>query len=42
MFKSLDHLEINEIKVFVDITLSTLNFANVPHRLSGVHLQQTL
>ena len=42
MFKSLDHFEIDEIKVFVDISLSTLSFANVSHGLSGVHWQQTL
>ena len=42
MFKSLYHFEINEIKLFVDITLSTFNFAKVLHGLSGVHWQQTL
>ena len=29
MFKSLDHFEIDEIEVFVDITPSTFNIANV-------------
>ena len=42
MFKSLDHFEIDEIKVFVDITLSTFNFAKVSHGLSSVHWLQTL
>ena len=32
----------DEIKVFVDITLSTFYFANVSHGLSSVHWQQTL
>ena len=32
----------DEIKVFVDITPSTFNFAYVSHRLSYVHSQQTL
>ena len=32
----------HEIKVFVDITLSTFNFGNVSHGLSAVHWQQTL
>ena len=34
MFKSLDHFEIDEIKVFVDITQSMFNFANMSHGLS--------
>ena len=42
MFKSLDNFKIDEIKEFVDVTLSTFNFANVSHGLSGVHWQQTL
>ena len=43
MFKLLDHFEMDEIKVSVDITLfSTFNFAIVSHGLSGVHWQQTL
>ena len=42
MVKSLYHLEIYEIKVFVDITQSTFYFANVSHGLSDVHWQQTL
>ena len=42
MFKSLNHFEIDEIKVFIDMTLSTFNFANVSNGLSGVHWQQTL
>ena len=42
MLKSLDHFEMDEIKVFVDITLSTFNFANVSRGLYGVHWQQTL
>ena len=29
MFKTLDHFEIDEIKVFVDITIYTFNFAKV-------------
>ena len=41
MFKSLDQFEIYEIKVFVDISLSTFNFANVCLGLSIVHWQQT-
>ena len=39
MLKSFNHFEINEIKVFVDITLSTFNFANVSHGLSGIQWQ---
>ena len=39
MFKSLAHFEIDEIDVFVDITPSTFNIANVSGRLSGVHWQ---
>ena len=31
-----------QIRVFVDIALSTFNFANVSHGLSGVHWQHTL
>ena len=31
-----------EIKIFVDIALSTFNFANVSHGLSCFHWQQTL
>ena len=42
MLKSLDHFEMDEIKVFIDITLSTFNFANVSQGLSGVHWQQIL
>ena len=42
MFQSLDHLEIDEIKVYVDIILSTFNIANVLWGLSGIHWQQTL
>ena len=42
MFKSLDSFEMDEIQVFIDITLSTFHFANVSHGLSGVHWQQTL
>ena len=42
MFKLLDNFEIAEIKLFVDITLSTFNFANVSRCLSVVHWQQTL
>ena len=42
MFKSLEHFEIDEIKAFIDITLSTFNFANMSLGLSGVHWQQTL
>ena len=38
----MDHFEIDEIKVFVDITLPTFNFANVSHGLSGVDWQRTL
>ena len=32
----------DEIKVFVDISISTFNVANVSHGLSGVPWQQTL
>ena len=42
MFKSLEHFEIGQIKVFVDIALSTFNFPNVSYGLSGVHWQQNL
>ena len=42
MLKSLMHFEIDKIKVFVDITLSTFNFPNMSHELSGVHWQQSL
>ena len=38
----MDHFEIDEIEVFVDITLSTFNIANVSLGLSGVHCQQTI
>ena len=41
MFYSLGHLEIEEIYVFVDITLSSFNFDNVSGRLSGGHWEQT-
>ena len=33
---------IDEIEVFVDITPSTFNIANVSRRLSAIHWQQTL
>ena len=36
MLYSLDHVEIDEIEVFVDITPSTFNIANVSHELSGI------
>ena len=42
MFKWVYNFEMDEIKVFVDITLSKFNFAYVSHGLSGVHWQQTL
>ena len=45
MFESLDHFEIDEIEVFVHITQSTFNIANVSlgsFGLSGIHWQQTL
>ena len=42
MFKLLDNFEIDEIKVYVDITLSTFNFADVSQGLSDGHWQQTL
>ena len=38
----MDHFEIDEIELFVDITLSTFGIANVSQGLSGVHWQQTL
>ena len=41
MFESLDHFEMDEIKVFVDFTLSMFNFGNVSHELSGVYRQQS-
>ena len=37
----LDKFEIDEIEVFVDITLYTFNFANVSRGLSSFHGQQT-
>ena len=42
MLKPLNHFEMDEIKAFVDITLSTFSFANVSHGVSGVHWQQAL
>ena len=36
------NFEIDHIKVFVDITLSTFNYDNASHGLSGVNRQQTL
>ena len=36
----LDYFEIDEIEVFVEITPSTFNIANVPRGLSCVHWQQ--
>ena len=42
MFQSLGNFEIDEIKVFVDITLSTINNANASSVLSGGHWRQTL
>ena len=41
-FKSLNHFELDQLKVFVDITQSAFNFANVSHGSSGVHWQHTL
>ena len=35
---SVDHLEIYDIRVFVDITPSAFNIANVSRGLSGVHI----
>ena len=35
-----DHFEIDEIEVFVDITPSTIIIANMSRGLSGVHWQQ--
>ena len=40
--KSLDHLKIDEIVVFVDFTHRTFNIANASRWFSGVHWQQTL
>ena len=40
--ESLDHFKTDEINVFVDISLSTFNFANVSYGLSGVQWQQTI
>ena len=40
MLKTMDHFEIDKIKVFVDITLSTFDFPDVSRKLSGVHWQQ--
>ena len=37
-----ESLEIDDIEVFIDITVSTFTFANVSHGLSGVRWQQTL
>ena len=37
MFYSLDHLEIDEIEVYVDNILSTFNIANKLCGFSGVH-----
>ena len=42
MLKSFYHLEIDEIKIFVDITQSTFKFANLLDELSAVHWQLTL
>ena len=39
--QSSDHFDIDDIKVFVDITPSIFNIANMSHGLSGVHWQQT-
>ena len=38
----MNYFEIDEIEVFVDITPSTFNIANVSRGLSGVHWQQTI
>ena len=42
MFKSLDHLKMDEIIVLVHSILSMFNFANVLYVLSGVLWQQSL
>ena len=42
MFESFDHFEIDEIEVFLDITPSNFNNANVSRGLSGVLGQQPL
>ena len=39
-FEWLNHFEIEEIQVFVDIILSTFNFTNVSHGLSGAHFNK--
>ena len=41
MVWSLDHFKIDEIELFVDITESTFNIANVSRGLYDVHVQQT-
>ena len=42
VFQSFYHFEMDEIGVFLDITLSTFSIANVSRWLSEVHRQQTL
>ena len=42
MFNSFDNFEIDEIIIFVDVTLSTFNFSYMSDGISGVHWQQTL
>ena len=42
MFKLLEYFEINEMKVFVNITISMFNFVNVLCGSSSIHFQQTL
>ena len=37
-----DHYELYEIKVFVDITISIFNIANMLLGLSGIHCQKVL
>ena len=41
IIKSLGNFEIAENKVLQDVTISTFDFANVSHWLSGVHWQHT-
>ena len=38
----MDHIEVDKIKAFVNITLSSFNFTNISLGLSGFHWQQTL